>query len=134
MFDFSNRKTVLYIVIYTVLIFGSGVFIGKCSFVQSKGKQWNKHHTYQQKDKIKKLVEVLSLTSDQEIQLTAIVEKHKSSMKDMDNHVKDTFQQARDQKIFEINAILTPEQQEKFKELIEKYKKHRKGYRSSKIK
>ena len=129
MFDFSNRKTILYIVIYTVLIFGSGVFIGKCSFTHSKGKHWNKSHTYQHKDKIKKLVKALSLTTEQEAQLTAIVEKHKASMKEMDTRVKETFKQARDQKIAEINAILTPEQQEKFRLLMEKYKKHRKGHR-----
>lgn len=90
-----------------------------------------KKYEHQQKDKIKKLVDALSLTEQQETQLTAIIEKHKVSMKEMDKGMKEKFQHAREQKIAEINAILTPDQQLKFKELIEKYKKRGKKHHRS---
>ncbi len=136
----KNKKIVFYLVCYTILIFLSGLFIGNSfSFTRQ-------HHRYREcrKPKIekrlcyskKRFYQKLNLTAEQTKQLESILEKHQKSIEQMRSSFKKDFKSIKDQKIAEINSILTSEQKGKFSKIREKRnKKYNKKHkcRSNKV-
>jgi len=120
----KNRKVLFYLVVYTLLIFLSGLLIGKC-LDDSRRHHWGKHRTYSHQRMTERFTKSLSLTPTQVTQLEVILEKHKESIMEIRKDTRKTFKLHREKKVAEIEAILTPEQQVKFKEMREKHKKRR---------
>lgn len=122
----KNRKALLYLSVYTVLVLMSGVFIGK--WVDNEGKfgkrhHWKKYHYSHPQKMTDKFAQKLDLTDKQKGQLFTILETHKTSIQAMRKKMRGEFKLIRDQRVSDINAILSSEQQEKFAKMQKKYEK-----------
>lgn len=129
----KNKKILTYLVLYTIFIFLSGIFIGK-SFLDDTGRHWKKYGNHRYERITEKFSKSLSLNSKQETQFKVIIDRHKVSIREVRKEFKVKFKELKDKKISEINDILTPEQQNKFELLRKKYQKknHKKQLRHSK--
>ena len=121
----KNRKVLFYLVVYTLLIFLSGLLIGKCLSNDGRRQHWGKHRTYSHHMMTERFTKSLSLTPLQVTQLEVILDKHKESIMEIRQDIRKSFKVHREKKIAEIDAILTPEQKIKFKEMREKHKRKR---------
>ena len=123
----KNKKVLLYLSIYSILIFLSGIFVGELCF-DGRGKHGKAYDVQHRSQAVQKLSKELALSVDQEVKVKAIINQHRVSIKEVRKELKTTFKNLQDQKVSEINEILTPDQQEKFNEIRKKYK-HKKDRR-----
>ncbi len=123
----KNRKVLLYLTCYTVLILLSGIFIGK--HLSHKDKYRPHRQSYSMMEKFTKK---LNLSADQQQKLSIILDTHKKSIKDKRKDIKDSFRLLNKQRIQDITLILTPEQVDIFKKMQEKKsrKKTKNTYKS----
>lgn len=126
---FSNKKFVLGIAVYTVLVLASGYLVGKSGFGNCE--RGRDHGTRMHHGKMTDHVaSTLSLNETQKTQLEDIVSRHKSSIKEVRGEFREKYDGLRDKKVTEINAILSTEQQAKFSEMRSKWT-GKKAYKKS---
>lgn len=128
----KNKRVLIYLGIYTLCIFGSGVLTGNMIENDRKphGHHWEERHDKRSEKLQSMLTKKLDLTTIQQTQLADIVKSHKEALKEMKDGVHGRFDAIRDAHMAEINAILTPSQKERFKKIQEKMKKKMKRHRN----
>ncbi|MDA1354080.1 MAG: hypothetical protein O3A01_06430 [bacterium] len=134
---FSNKKFFLGIVVYTVLVLSSGYLLGKSGFGDCAKKddhpKRSSHHMGHGK-MTAHFSSTLDLTADQQQKLDEIVSRHTVSINKIRGEFRAKYDGLREKKVGEINAILTPQQQSKFREMRAKWngKKGKKSHDNKK--
>lgn len=127
-----NKKSILYLISYSVLILMAGIYIGKYMADKEhhhRRAHWGQKHMSKTKHEkrevsmLKMFTKKLNLTEEQQLQVEAILTKHRPEMEAMKNQIHEQYKAAHKQFKQEINAILTEEQ----KVLFEKMDHSKKG-------
>lgn len=141
MLNSMKQKTLIYLLIYTCLILGSGFIAGKAyqrheffkahhKMMKKGGHEFKRHdkkRTHYQEKMLKKLTEKLSLTPEQVNQVQAISARHHEEMTVLQKEVKGKFSAHRETFRAQINDILTPEQKVIFEKMKHK-RRQKKGH------
>ena len=116
----QGRSTILYALFTLVFIAMAGLLASPVMAGAGKG-----HHKRTPAEKLDKLTKKLSLTDEQRAAILPILEDKRQKMKALHNQMKEVRQNA----MAQVEAQLTPEQQEKFKKAREKRQRKMEKYR-----
>lgn len=130
----KNKKVLMYLVCYTVLVFLSGIFIGKCAAYNKKScyrkSSFSKMHHVEKNGEdmhdhmLRKFTKKLDLNEAQQVQVKEILSKYKPSLKEMRSELHKRFEETRKAFESEMIEILSEEQKEKFQKFQKRFKKH----------